>query len=312
MLSNLSFTGLQVFIGLIVIVTLGVISLLIGRRLLKKHSAKELKDIHRKDSVFNKIKNRTKYPEVDVFSFGGTFWELGLVMTLALAVVGFNWTIIEEQVVIPDGAMELDFDLEMETPPATVAPPPPPPPPPPVIEEVPDDVILEDDDDVFADQSVDANTVVYDAPAVITATDNAPPPPPPPPPPALEVKEIFKVVEEMPRFPGCEDLGSSEEKKKCAQAELLKFVYANIKYPPMARENNVTGTVVVRFVVDEKGMVGQEEIIRDIGAGCGDEALRIIRLMREMPERWTPGKQRGRNVRVYFTFPVKFKLLTGS
>lgn len=310
MLSNLSFTGLEVFLGVIIIIALGLIGLFIGKRLLKTHTAIQLKDMHDNDSILNRIKNRTKYPEVDVFRFGGTFWRLGLVMTLALAVVSFNWTIIDDTVIIPDDAMELDFDLEMETPPATSTPPPPPPPPPPVIEEVPDDVILEDDESTFADQSVDANTIVNEPPPVV-ATTNAPPPPPPPP-PALEVKEIFKIVEEMPRFPGCEDLGSNAEKKKCAQAELLKFVYANIKYPPHARENNVTGTVVVRFVVDENGRVGQEEILRDIGAGCGDEALRIIKLMSDLPERWTPGKQRGRNVKVYFTFPVKFKILTGS
>jgi protein TonB len=49
-------------------------------------------------------------------------------------------------------------------------------------------------------------------------------------------------------------------------------------------------------------------VVRDIGGGCGEEALRIVTLMNSMPERWTPGKQRGRPVRVMFTLPIRFKL----
>jgi len=221
--------------------------------------------------------------------------------------LAFNWTQFEEDVVIPEGALEMQFDIAMEAPPQTATPPPPPPPPPPVIEEVPDNVILDEDQTAFTDQSADANTaLVYTPPAVTTTA--APPPPPPPPPPPIAVKEIFKVVEDMPRFPGCEDLGTVAEKKACAQKELLAFVYANIKYPSIARENSVEGTVVVRFVVTENGTIEDAEIIRDIGAGCGAEALRVVKLMNDLPERWTPGMQRGRKVPVYFNLPVKFML----
>lgn len=110
----------------------------------------------------------------------------------------------------------------------------------------------------------------------------------------------------MPRFKSseCESKGSKDEVKACAQQKMLEFIYKNIKYPPIARENGVEGTVVIRFVVDETGKVKEPEILRDIGAGCGAEAMRVVNMMPE----WRPGQQRGRKVPVYFNLPVKFKL----
>ncbi len=189
--------------------------------------------------------------------------------------------------------------------------PPPPPPPPPAIEAVTEVELMDEEDDIeFVDQSVDANTYI-DAPVFSEKSDNEvpPPPPPPPPPPEPEVEEIFKVVEEMPRFPGCEEMmASADEKRMCANRKMLEFIYENIKYPSVARDNNIEGTVVISFVVDEKGVVSDAQVVRDIGGGCGAEALRIVEMMNDMPERWTPGKQRGRAVKVLFNLPVKFRL----
>lgn len=85
---------------------------------------------------------------------------------------------------------------------------------------------------------------------------------------------------------------------------MLQFIYSNIKYPSIARENGVEGMVVVKFVVEKDGSITLPEVIRDIGAGCGQEALRVVSMM----PKWEPGKQRGRAVRVQFNLPVKFKL----
>ncbi len=139
---------------------------------------------------------------------------------------------------------------------------------------------------------------------VILRNEAPPPPPPPPPPPQPEVQEIFKVVEEMPRFPGCEDLRDKNERLKCSQEKMLKYVYDNMNYPEVAKKNQVEGTVVIQFVVEKTGNIKGAKIVRDIGAGCGAEALRIINLM----PKWNPGKQRGRPVRVQYNFPVKFKI----
>ena len=112
----------------------------------------------------------------------------------------------------------------------------------------------------------------------------------------------------MPRFPGCEDQGSEEEKKACAQEKMLKYIYKNLKYPAIARENGVEGMAVIQFVVNEDGSVGDAKVVRDPGAGTGDSALKVVKGMNSLPEKWTPGKQRGRPVKVLYTLPVKFKL----
>lgn len=249
---------------------------------------------------------RNKYPEADVFRLSGTFFNLGLALAIGLTVLAFSWTQFEEEVFIPEGALELNEDIEIEPPRTAEPPPPPPPPPPPVIEEVPEEELLEEEQVDFVDMSVDDKSIV-DRPAPVVEKA-PPPPPPPPPPPEPDVEEIFKVVEEMPRFPGCEDLGSAAEKKACADKKMLEFIYKNIKYPAIARENGVEGTCVVQFVVDRDGTIKDAQVVRDIGAQCGQEALRVVNLMNEKGIKWTPGKQRGRNVKVQFNLPVKFRL----
>jgi len=149
--------------------------------------------------------------------------------------------------------------------------------------------------------------VVEAPPAPEPVEEAPPPPPPPPPPPAPEVEEIFTVVEEMPRFPGCEDKPKAE-RKACADQKMLQFIYKNIKYPAIARENGVEGSVVIRFYIDKDGSVKEPQILKDIGAGTGSEAMRVVNMMNGMSEKWTPGKQRGKPVKVYFNLPVKFRL----
>ncbi|MFM9948444.1 MAG: energy transducer TonB [Saprospiraceae bacterium] len=117
------------------------------------------------------------------------------------------------------------------------------------------------------------------------------------PPPVVEEEEkpstqIFTVVEQKPEFEG-------------GVAALMKYVAENIKYPSMARETGIEGTVVVKFVVDEVGNVSQATAVRGIGGGCDQEALRVVNTL---SGKWKPGKQRGRPVKVWFTLPVKFKL----
>lgn len=107
-----------------------------------------------------------------------------------------------------------------------------------------------------------------------------------PPPP-----KIFKFVEQMPQFPG-------------GQAALMDYLAKNIRYPAAARENGIQGSVVLQFVVDETGNISTIQVLRDIGGGCADEAVRVVKAMPQ----WTPGKQNGEAVKVYFTLPVAFRL----
>ena len=111
------------------------------------------------------------------------------------------------------------------------------------------------------------------------------------PPPPGEGEEILNLAEQRPSFPG-------------GEAAMLQFLDENLKYPPLAKENGIQGRVIVRFVVEKDGSLSNAEILRDIGAGCGKEALRLVASM----PRWQPGKQRGRAVRVWYTLPLNFRL----
>ena len=85
---------------------------------------------------------------------------------------------------------------------------------------------------------------------------------------------------------------------------MYKYLAQNIKYPQLARENNITGRVFVTFVVERDGSVTGVRVLRDIGGGCGQEAVRVVKSM----PKWTPGKQRGKAVRVQYNLPVNFSL----
>ena len=123
-------------------------------------------------------------------------------------------------------------------------------------------------------------------------------------PPASKTTEIFKVVEQFPHFPGCEEITNQKAKKGCSQEKMLQYLFENLNYPVVARTNGVEGTVVITFVVEKDGSISNAEILREIGAGCGTEALRVVNTM----PKWNPGKQEGKPVRVQFNIPVRFKL----
>jgi periplasmic protein TonB len=246
---------------------------------------------------------RSKFPQVDVFRNSSVFFNFGMAAAVAIALVTMSWTVYEHNIVIPDGALDFDDEVEVEIPRTAEPPPPPPPPPPPVIQEVPDEEVIEEKVE-FKSQDVTEESVIEKV-----EEKKAPPPPPPPPPPKPVEDEIFKVVEQMPRFPGCEDMaGTDAEKEACAKQKMLEYIYKNLKYPAIARENGVEGQVVLQFVVDKDGTITETKIVRDIGAGCGAAAETVVLGMNNMGKKWTPGKQRGRPVKVLYTLPVKFKL----
>lgn len=101
----------------------------------------------------------------------------------------------------------------------------------------------------------------------------------------------YTVVEEMPEFPGGEN-------------GLMTFLAANMKYPPVAAENGIQGKVIVRFVVQKDGSIGDVEIVRSLDAACDKE---VIRLVRSMPL-WKPGILNNKPVSVWYSLPVNFRL----
>ena len=116
--------------------------------------------------------------------------------------------------------------------------------------------------------------------------------------------EVYTVVQEMPRFPGCEDLDISvDEKKKCAEKKMLEFIYKNIKYPAIAEDDGVEGMIVLNFIVDKEGNVTNLKLLRG-GGELGKEYLRITETM----PRWVPGKQHGKPVNDQFNLPILITL----
>ncbi|MGB4959074.1 MAG: energy transducer TonB [Saprospiraceae bacterium] len=294
-------TGVALTFFVLVLVTIGLI--IFFKKKFRGYKADAL--IEQNKSVATKtLSERTKFPEVDVFRISSSFFNYGMTAAVALALVAMSWTTYEKKIIVDLGDLVLEEEMEVEIPRTAEPPPPPPPPPPPVIQEVPDTEIIEDQPE-FVDQSVTEESVVV---APVIEKKAAPPPPPPPPPPAPVEDEIFKVVEQMPRFPGCEDKKTDKEKTECANTKMLEYIYKNLKYPAIARENGVEGQVVLQFVVDKDGSITDVKIARDIGAGCGTAAEAVVLDMNNMGKKWTPGKQRGRPVRVLYTLPVKFKL----
>jgi protein TonB len=106
-----------------------------------------------------------------------------------------------------------------------------------------------------------------------------------------DIDEPFFIVEQVPEYPGGDE------------ARLI-FLRSNIKYPQIARETGIHGTVYVSFVVEKDGALTQIKILRGIGGGCDEEAIRVTKMM----PKWKPGKQREREVRVSYQMPIKFTL----
>ncbi|HCS22042.1 MAG TPA: energy transducer TonB [Bacteroidetes bacterium] len=131
--------------------------------------------------------------------------------------------------------------------------------------------------DTLVDEREVSPRRIQEYPVEITESNNEP--------------EIFVVVEDMPSFPGGQD-------------SMTKFIAANLVYPVKAKENNIQGRVLIEFVVDEKGKVTNAKVVKGIGSGCDEEALRIVN---SMPN-WNPGKQRNKPVKVRFVLPIRFQL----
>ena len=109
----------------------------------------------------------------------------------------------------------------------------------------------------------------------------------------IEEEEVFFIAEDMPMFNG-----------KDASDGFREYVAKNLKYPDIAAENGIQGTVYIQFVVEPSGSVSNVKVLRGVDPALDKEAVRIV----QSSPKWTPGKQRGKPVRVSFTFPITFKL----
>jgi protein TonB len=222
-----------------------------------------------------------KSSKADLESKKLIFTQIGLVIALSLSLAAFEWKTYEKTV-MDLGTRQVENVAE-EIIPITEqklkTPPPAPPKQVVKINIVEDDIQVDDDIDINVEADENTEVQEYVAPVKVEEEESA------------EEMQIFMVVESMPEFPG-------------GEAALYKYLGENIKYPQMAKESGIQGRVFVTFVVERDGKVTDVRVLRGIGGGCDEEAIRVVQSM----PKWAPGKQRGKSVRVQYNLPVKFTL----
>lgn len=219
---------------------------------------------------------RVKKEGVDLREYYTILWETGLVLTLLIFIILFRIDFMpqqEEDHFVLETQEEVVMEEIVQTRQQETVPPPPRPP---VPVEVPNDEIIEE-----VNIDIDAELDMF--------TESRLPPPPPPSADEGDIEEeedFFVFVEEMPKLKGD-----------------LMDLQAKIRYPELARRAQIEGRVHIQFVVNEMGQVEDPRVIRGIGGGCDEEALRVVR-----QAEFTPGLQRGKPVRVQYSLPIYFKL----
>jgi len=225
-----------------------------------------------------------KTPQADLESKKGLFFEIGMIISLLIIFFIF-------QVKRPNQVRDLDFNRSelhviQEEMIQTVQPQQPPPPAKEPMRQITLLTVVDDEQEVEADLEIQAEvsqeTVI---PEYIPIAR-------PPQEETIIEPEIFLIVEEQPEFPG-------------GDVARNNYFANQIKYPQQAKEDGIQGIVYIGFVVEPDGSVSNVSILRGIGGGCDEEAVRVVK---QMPA-WKPGKQRNMPVRVRFTLPVRFTLL---
>ncbi len=228
-----------------------------------------------------------KYAEADLSKVRTVILAFGAIVAFSSSIYALTWRDKPQQ--IEALVMEaIDDELEIEAPQTEQIKPPPPPPPPPEIQVVEDDEILEDEPEI-EDIEIEEDEII-EVPDVIEPEESA-------------EQEIFTIVEDMPKFRGCENL-SGNAATTCTNTEIQKFIAKYIVYPPMALENDIEGKVFVRFVVNQKGEVTDVTIAKGADSLLDNAALKLVKTM----PKFTPGKQRGKSVPVQYIIPINFKI----
>lgn len=227
-----------------------------------------------------------KNPKNDLNRNQGLYFVMGLCLVMALAYVALEWKSYDTTSIY-DTAMNVDPLLDEEVPIFTLKTPPPPPPvAPDVIEIVPDDPeIIETE---FKSTETNQEEEVLKVDDVVVLEEE------------IEDEVIFSVIEDVPVFPGCEN---SNDKRACFQSMMQKHIRKNFRYPELEKDMGIQGRVSIMFTTQKDGNIANLKM-RGPNENLEKEAARIIGKLPKM----TPGKQRGRAVRVPFSIPITFKL----
>ena len=223
-----------------------------------------------------------KTPKANLEGKKGIFFEIGLVVALGILLCAFNWKATTE---VEEGFNTvIDIPIEEEIIPFThsyLKPPPPPPPAPKLTDliEIVDQELDIDDELEIEDAEADVENRTnysYDETGNGYADEGD------------YEEDIFRIVEDMPTFPG----------------DINKWLGKNVKYPVIAQENNIQGKVIVQFVIERDGSITDVQVVRPVDPSLDKEAIRVVKSM----PKWKPGKQRGKAVRVSYTVPINFRL----
>lgn len=216
-----------------------------------------------------------KKPSADLENMRPLFFGVGLVTTLTVVILAFNWRTAERKPVARDLTQEETDDL-IEIPPTEQPPPPPPQRVQPLkVVEVPDEEEIKEELTIALDQETVAEFIPEAAHVEVQHEE--------------ETDQIFLVVESEAEFKG-------------GRTALVKFVSDNLKYPNQARRMGIEGKVFLSAVIEKDGSVTNVQVLKGIGAGCDEEAVRVVS---KLPN-WIPAKQRGRPVRSRITVPISF------
>lgn len=230
------------------------------------------------DNLDFKIK---KLPIAKLGKYHHLFMALGLIIALGIVNIAIEWKTYDQKEYLQLAAVTDDFEEVYEIPQTTQPPPPKPVLQHPEIVAVPDEEEIEQEIELNLDVEVTEDTKIEEV--IHFEIDEGPA--------EEKVEEIFLVVEDKP-----EPIGGL--------AAFYDFLGQNIDYPEQARRVGISGRVFVEFVVEKDGSITRAHVVKGIGGGCDEEAVRVV----NMAPKWKPGMQRGRPVKVRMTVPVFFKL----
>ncbi|OUU21590.1 MAG: energy transducer TonB [Flavobacteriaceae bacterium TMED48] len=231
-----------------------------------------------------------KSEKADLSKNSGLYFVIGLSLILLISWQAIEWRTYEKVYAYEALNVEDEDDEEIPITEQLKTPPPPPPPPPPAPEVI---EVVEDEEEV--EETVIESTETNED-EIIEVEE-------------VEIEEEFEdvdvpfaVIEDVPIFPGCEKVAKSE-RRKCFQEQMNKHIRRNFRYPEIAQEMGIQGRVYVNFIIAKDGSISNIRM-RGPDKNLEKEAQRIISKLPSM----TPGKQRGRAVRVPFSIPITFRL----
>jgi len=235
------------------------------------------------------------------------FLKVGLALGIAFCIFIFQLE-VQSTPIKPYVFDLFEFDELINTPRTKEVKKPVPPPPPPkpksfIIEPVDDPEPVSKPEVIPEEKNLDDKNII-DEPAV-AYYEPTPEPAPIAAPVVEEVDDkVYDFVDRMPCYESCFDDENPITRKRCTDKILMEQIYETLRYPIMAKSNDISGTVVASFTVTKTGEISDVKILRDIGGGCGQAVVKALKTLDQM----MPGKKEGRPVNVSYKMPVKFVL----